>query len=357
MNNYTEIFNTKQSIWLDFISRDMIFDGRIENFVKNKEIFGLTSNPAIFNDAISNSSMYDDFIYKAVKDGCSSVDSMYENVVVRDIKDAADLLIGVYENTLKKDGYVSLEVSPFLAFDADNTIREAKRLWKVVNKPNLMIKVPATNEGIVAFRRLISDGINVNVTLIFSLEQYRKVLCSYISGLEDRLLAGKSINNIFSVASFFISRMDSFLDNLLPDDLRGCVGIANATRAFNYFKLITLSDKRFRRLLDGGANIQKLLWASTSVKNSNYPETMYIDRLIFPNTINTVPLLTFNLIRGREINRELLNLDDYVAVFRELINSRISIRNAGDQLLLRGLSLFCGSFNEMLNTISRKMQQ
>ncbi|MCA9883326.1 MAG: transaldolase, partial [Anaerolineae bacterium] len=292
-----------QSLWLDFIHRHDLENGEFQRRIDKEGILGVTSNPSIFQKAIGESDTYDEEILNNVD---LVANDIYEKLAIADIQKATDLFRPIYEQTNKKDGYVSLEVSPLLASSTDDTISEAKRLFKQVGRPNLMIKIPATPAGIPAIEEVIAAGVNVNVTLIFSVKNYLEVIDAFIKGLERRLEAGESVKDIASVASFFLSRIDSAVDNILKNNMRaaqvhgdtnriaanrrmlGQAAIANAKLAYKEYKRI-FEGARFAKLREAGAQVQRPLWASTSTKDPAYPDTMYIDQLIGNNTVNTVP--------------------------------------------------------------------
>jgi transaldolase len=305
VNKSENVYQSGQALWLDNINRSVLLNGWLSDQIQSKKIWGLTSNPSIFQKAISGSDVYLSDIQSMSWLGYTS-SRIYEEIAVRDVQDAADLLHPVYMDTDGNDGYISLEVNPDLANKADETVSEAKRLWSKLNRENIFIKIPATIAGISAIRDVIAAGINVNVTLIFSIERYRQVINAYFEGLEKRIEARKNISNIRSVASFFISRIDRVIDNQLqnlvssrqrtdkhPADLLGKIGIANALQAYQVF-LDSTSGERFRKLAAKGGQLQRPLWASTSTKNPDYPDTLYIDSLIMPDTVNTIPNLTLD---------------------------------------------------------------
>src|SRR6202045_5262384 len=303
-----------QSVWLDFIRRNLITTGELKRLIDEDGLRGITSNPSIFEKAIAGSTDYADFLDQLRAQGLSSGE-IYERIAVRDIQDAADLLLPVYKATNKHDGYVSLEVSPTLARDTKGTIEEARRLWKTVGRPNIMIKVPGTDEGAPAVRQLISEGININITLLFAQESYVKVAQAYIDGLEAAQKAGTDIRGIASVASFFVSRIDSLVDSLIDERLKtatssqdqdllrslhGKVAIANAKQAYRSYQQM-IAGQRWKALAAKGAQVQRLLWASTSTKNPKYRDVLYIEELIGPDTVDTVPLETIEAFRDHGI--------------------------------------------------------
>lgn len=293
MGILNDIHSLGQSIWYDFISRDFIKSGKMKELV-DAGIRGMTSNPTIFEQAIAKGKDYDEQIRELDEAG-HQIDEIAATLFVTDVRDACDVIRTVYEESAGADGYISLEVSPQLAEDTEATILEARRLWNAVDRPNLMIKIPATTAGIPAIRQCIAEGINVNITLIFSLQQYRQVVDAYISGLEDRIAAGDDIAGIHSVASVFVSRIDSLIDQKLNElgtdqalALRGQAGLANTKLVYQEFSR-TITGERWQALAAHNANPQRPLWASTSTKNPDYPDLIYVDNLIGPNTVNTLP--------------------------------------------------------------------
>ncbi|MCB0188629.1 MAG: transaldolase, partial [Caldilineaceae bacterium] len=285
-----------QSIWLDYIERKMVHNGELKAFV-DKGLRGVTSNPTIFQQAIAKSDAYQEDLAQLAHSG-KSTKAIFEALAVADIRAATDVLAPVYEASNGSDGFVSIEVAPDLAYDTEATIEEARRLHGAVDRPNVMVKVPATEPGIAAIRQLISDGININVTLIFSLERYAAVKEAYFQGLETRVAAGQSIDRIASVASFFVSRVDSNVDAQLakvtsgngtdPKALMGKTALANAKLAYAQFEE-KFSGERWEKLQAKGAQLQRPLWASTSVKNPDYPDLLYVEPLMGPHTVNTMP--------------------------------------------------------------------
>ena len=299
-----------QSIWLDFIQRGLMTSGELKRLVDEDGLVGITSNPAIFEKAISGSTDYAEAL-KALAREQLDAKTMYERLAIQDIQDAADILRPVYDRTGKRDGYVSLEVSPHLASDTNGSLEEARRLWKTVARPNVLIKVPGTPEGIPAIQQLLSEGINVNVTLLFAQERYQEVAEAYVSGLEQAAAKGGDVSGIASVASFFISRIDTLVDKKLTERLQaatspeqqadlkrlmGKIAIANGKQTYQLYKRI-FSGPRWDALAKQGAKTQRVLWASTSTKNPDYRDVLYVEELIGPDTVNTMPPATLDAFR------------------------------------------------------------
>lgn len=347
-----------QSMWYDNIARDLLQSGAIKQLVE-AGVMGLTSNPAIFQKAITSGTAYDaeiaDLVHRTL-----DPKSMYETLAVHDIQAAADILKPVYEQTKGVDGYVSLEVSPLLANDTQGTADEAARLWQWVKRPNLMIKVPATEAGLPAVTTSIAQGINVNVTLIFGLDMYAKVMEAYIAGLEQRAANGLPLNNIASVASFFVSRVDTLVDKLLgeQDALKGKAAIGNAKLAYQLFKQ-TFSGPRWEALAAKGAQLQRPLWASTSTKDPSYPDTIYVDTLIGPHTVNTAPPATIDAFIDHGVLA--LTVEDGLEEVRRdmeaLAAAGIDLKAVTDQLLEEGVAKFSGPFEDLLSAIEQKSAQ
>ena len=369
MNPLVQLRELGQSPWYDYIRRGLITSGQLQTLIDQDGLMGMTSNPAIFEKAIAGSSDYDN----ALRQGATEyigVKQMYEQIAIRDIQDAADVMWVVYERTNGQDGYVSLEVSPHLAFDTEGTIEEAVRLYEMVDRKNVMIKVPGTVEGLPAIEELLSRGININVTLLFSVEMYEQVAWRYIRGLERLARNGGDVGQVASVASFFVSRIDSLIDKQLEEkikeeshadrravleSLRGKVAIANAKLAYQKFQEIMQSDE-FQSLKEKGARVQRVLWASTGTKNPSYPETLYVDQLIGADTVNTMPEATFVAFRknGTVENTIQKNIDEAKNTMRQLAEVGISIKDVTDMLLRNGAKLFVDAFEQLLGVISRK---
>jgi transaldolase/glucose-6-phosphate isomerase len=366
MNPLKKLKDFGQSVWLDYIRRGIITSGELRQLIEKDGLAGVTSNPAIFGKAITGSTDYREILQDLRNENLNAKE-LYERIAVRDIQDAADILKSVYEGTNRRDGYVSLEVSPYLAKDTTGTIEEARRLWKDVGRENLMIKVPATPDGIPAIEQLIGEGINVNVTLIFSLEIYEKVAEAYLSGLEKAAAGQGSVKSIASVASFFISRIDAAVDRLASERLKseedpeninmltevmGKVAIANARLAYVRYREF-FSGKRWDDLAAKGAQTQRLLWASTSTKNPQYSDVLYVEELVGADTVNTIPPATFDAYRahGNPESRIEKAVDESSEVMYKLEQCGISMRVVTDGLLEDGVRLFAEAFDNLLATL------
>ncbi len=369
MNNnpLKQLENLGQSIWLDYIRRDLITSGELLHLIEDDGLRGMTSNPAIFEKAIAGSNLYDAEIQKMALGG-KDVNQIYEAISQADVQSAADVFRPLYEKTSGKDGYVSLEVNPHLAHKAKGTIQEGQQLWSLLNRPNVFIKVPATTEGLVAIRQLISDGINVNVTLLFGLPRYQEVAEAYIKGLETRVAKRKPIDQITSVASFFLSRIDTLVDPLLEKqkeaegskkkmakEAHGEVAIASARLAYQIYKEI-FGSERFKKLEEKGANAQRLLWASTSNKNPNYSDVKYIEALIGKNTVNTVPPLTIDAYREHGKPKLTIETDIEKAdrVMISLPKLGIDINQITQQLEDEGVKKFNEPFDKLMEALVQK---
>lgn len=369
-NPIKKLHELGQSIWYDNIDRKLLMDGTLAGMIEKDTIRGITSNPSILNKAISNSEIYQEQLTDLSKKGFGK-EEIYESLVISDIQAACDLFMPVYKQTQAEDGYVSLEVNPYLADDTTATIRDAERLWGLVGRPNLMIKIPATEPGLPAIAAAISEGININVTLIFAVERYRRVMEAYLEGLERRLQSGKPIEKIASVASFFVSRIDTMVDECLlqiaennPEDkeralcLQGKIAIASAKIAYDLFQQQFQQD-RFLKLKKQGAGVQRPLWASTSTKNPTYSDTKYVDHLIGPDTVNTLPpgtLLAFQ-DHGTAALTLVKDLDSEQGAMEQLADIGISIREITDQLEDQGVQAFVDSYADLLETIERRRQE
>ena len=354
-NKVKQIHSLGQSIWLDFIDRDIIASGKLKQLIDEDGVSGVTSNPAIFEKAITGSSDYDDEI-RTLSESDKTNEEIFFGLAITDIKNATDVFKGVFDDANGADGFVSLEVSPFLALDTEGTIKQAEELWKAVDRKNVMIKIPGTNPGLEAIRKSIAKGININVTLLFGLPRYEEVAEAYISGLEDHLAAGHSIGHISSVASFFLSRIDVLVDPMLDEkglgDLKGEVAIASAKKAYEIYKRV-FSGPRWEALAAKGAKVQRLLWASTSSKNPAFKDTKYVEALIGRDTVDTVPLETIEAFRDHGIAANTLedNLDKAAQTLNRLKNNGIDIDAITQQLEDEGIEKFNKQFEKLLQAI------
>jgi transaldolase len=358
-NNVKQIHDFGQSIWLDFIDRQILSSGKLKQMIEEDGLRGVTSNPAIFEKAISSSSDYDADIAALAKDGQTTEELFFE-LAVKDIQDACDVFDPVYnDEVVGADGYVSLEVSPFLALDTEGTAKQAEELWKKVDRKNVMIKIPGTQPGLAAIRQTIAKGINVNVTLLFGLERYEAVTEAYISGLEDHLAAGHSIGHISSVASFFLSRIDVVVDPLLEEkgekSLMGEVAIASAKKAYEIYKRV-FSTERWQKLAEQGAKPQRLLWASTGSKNPAFKDTKYVEALIGQDTVDTVPLETIDAFRDHGIAANTLEegLEEATATLEKLKELGIDLDAITQQLEDEGIEKFNKPFEKLLKAIEEQ---
>ena len=365
MNPLEQLSQRSQSVWLDFISRDFISTGKLQRMVTEDKLSGVTSNPSIFEQAIGSGNTYDDALRKLLqKDDKQNEKALFESLAVADIRMAADVLRPVYDQTSGADGYVSLEVSPHLAHDTAGSITEGRRLWQAVERPNLMIKIPATPEGIPAIEQLTCEGINVNITLMFSMAHYEAVAHAYMAGLErrDSLSPGGIKKWPVSVASFFVSRVDSAIDPLLekagtPEALalRGKIAIANAKLAYRRFRQI-FHGEPFSPWREKGAPVQRPLWGSTSTKNPAYSDVLYVEELIGPDTVNTIPLKTLNAFRDHGKARESVqeNLPQAEADFARLQTLGIDFNAVAEKLQGDGVIAFAKSYDKLLDTLKKK---
>lgn len=350
MNALLELNKFGQSVWLDFIRREFVTGGGLQKLISQDGLAGLTSNPAIFEKAMGGGNEYATAI-RALKEKGLSATELYETLAIEDIRAAADLFKPVFESTGGLDGFVSLEVSPYLARDTAATVAEARRLWREVARPNLMVKVPGTPEGLPAIELLISQDLNVNVTLLFSRAVYEQVAESYIAGLERRAAEGLDIDRISSVASFFVSRIDSAVDPLVPEALRGKTAIANAVLAYDSYQRI-FSDTRWKNLAEKGAKPQRLLWASTSTKNPAYRDVMYVEELIGRNTVNTLPPATLEAFR--EHGNPRASLEENVDAARSTLDAvaqHVSLEDITTKLTEDGVKQFADAFDKLLAAV------
>jgi transaldolase len=362
MNPLLELGRFGQSYWLDDLSRPMIESGELQRRVKSEGLTGVTANPAIFRAALHASNAYDRQIRELA---IHPLNGIYEALIVADVRDACDILRPVFDRTEGRDGFVSLEVSPYLANNTQGSIAEAQRLWNSVARPNLFIKIPGTFEGIAAVAGLLVTGVNVNVTLLFSVERYEEIALAYMSALEQRKLAGQSLADVASVASFFLSRIDTRVDEHLREKIAGGMSkaerllgkcaIANARIAYRLFKELT-SSRRWRALEAAGARPQRLLWASTSTKNPAYDELMYVESLIGPQTINTLPRKTIAAFaeHGKVTASLEQGSEEAVQVMRDLRRAGIDVPQVTRQLLDEGISSFTDALNDILQTIGTR---
>lgn len=363
-----QIFEVGQSIWCDNISRAMIDQGGLQKLI-DEGIVGVTSNPTIFMKAITGGTDYDDLLARLhERESGQDADGLlrlYEGLVIPDIADAADILRPVYDRTDGVDGYISLEVNPKLAYETDATIAEARRLFGQLDRPNVFIKVPATEEGIPAIETLIGDGINVNVTLIFSLETYEKVMAAYLGGLKKRVASGADVSRVSSVASFFVSRVDGLVDKRLTqlkeggahvDHLMGRAAIANARLAYARFREVFGTGTAFDELRDAGARVQRPLWASTSTKNPSYRDTLYCDALVAPDTVNTLPPATIDAVMDHGESGVAIPADvsEERDVVKALADHGIMMDEVTETLRADGVDSFVESFQSLLDDLARK---
>jgi transaldolase len=369
-NPLRELSALGQSIWLDYIRRQMIDSGELKRLIEADGLKGVTSNPAIFQKAIAGSRDYDEAIRTMTQAG-AAIETIYQALTVEDVQRAADLFRPLYDRLAGQDGFVSLEVNPHLAHDTPGTIAEARRLWQALARPNVFIKVPATREGLPAIRQLIGEGINVNVTLLFGLPRYREVAGAYIAGLEARAAQGQPVDRVASVASFFLSRIDVLLDPRLEKlaatggpqaqaarDLIGQVAIASAKTAYTIYRE-TFGSERFQKLARQGARPQRLLWASTSTKNPAYPDVKYVEPLIGPDTVNTLPPETLAAYRdhGKPASCLTEGVDRAASGLHHLPELGIDLDQATQQLEDEGVEKFNQPFDSLMATLEDKRRE
>ncbi|HVU67863.1 MAG TPA: transaldolase [Ktedonobacteraceae bacterium] len=370
-NPLVQIKTQGQSVWYDNIDRAQLVSGAFKRMLDEDGIVGVTANPTIFEKSISSGHAYDEQLSQLISEG-KSTNEIYEALVIQDIRTVADLLRPIYDRTNGQDGYVSLEVSPELAHDTQGTLNEARRFWKTVDRPNLMIKIPATPAGIPAIEQALTDGINVNITLIFSLDSYKAVAEAYLNALESRNAEGKDISHIASVASFFVSRVDTLVDKLLEDkikassdeaakahlkSLEGKAAIANARVVYQEFKRI-FNTPRFETLKHSGAHVQRPLWASTSTKNPAYRDVLYAEELLGPDTVDTMPLETIVNFRDHGVVAHTVEKDPKgaQATLDELEKVGIHYDQITQQLQDEGVKKFADSFHQLFQGIENKKQ-
>jgi len=367
MSRLRQLHDAGQSVWLDYIDRAMLRNGALARLIRDDALMGMTSNPTIFEKALAEGKEYDEQIDAVT--GELTPWQLFELIETDDVRAACDIFAETYTSTKGIDGYVSIEVSPGVANDAAATVEEAHRLWKTVDRPNVMVKVPGTAEGAIAVRRLIADGINVNVTLLFSIDAHARVIEAYLGGLEDRLAAGHPISGIASVASFFVSRVDSEIDKRLdaiaasaPEGvrdgilaLRGKAAVANAKLAYRLFTQ-KFSGERWAKLAAAGAQVQRPLWASTSAKNPAYRDVLYVETLIGPNTVNTMPPATVDAFRDHGETARTVDQDWTASeqVFHDLEQAGVHMTDVTDKLLADGLASFQKSFDTLIAGLEKK---
>jgi transaldolase len=358
-----------QSVWLDSISRDLIRSGTFERLIEEDGVTGVTANPSIFEKAIVGTHDYDEDIRSLGATGCPPI-QIYEDLAIQDVGTAADMLRPIYDRCGGCDGFASIEVSPELAYDTEGSIDEARRFWRELSRPNIMVKIPATPEGIPAIEQLTAEGVNVNITLIFAVEMYNQVMHAYLSGLERRVTQNQPIDRIASVASFFVSRVDTLVDTLLKEQaqktdnasrqgvqaLEGTIAVANARIAYEHFERV-FGSERFTRLKEQGGQLQRPLWASTSTKNPNYPDTLYVSPLIGPHTVNTMPLETIDAFRDhgvvdcRAVTQGRAEAHQQI---EDMERTGISMKAVTDELTREGVEKFCTALNALLNAIEQR---
>ena len=371
-NPLVELTRLGQSIWYDNIERKLITSGELKRLVEEDELRGVTSNPAIFEKAISGSDLYEDQMRELIAQGKGAAE-IYEALAIRDVQMAADALLGVYEKTGGADGFVSLECSPLLANDTAATIEETRRLWSLLGRKNVMIKIPGTEAGIPAIEQSIYEGININITLLFALDAYEQTMEAYIRGLERRAEEGKPVDRISSVASFFVSRIDTAVDKKIEEKIKaaasdeekerlgsltGRIAIANAKMAYQRYKEV-FHGERFLPLKEKGAQVQRPLWASTSTKNPSYPDVYYVEALVGPETVDTLPPQT--LVAYRDHGRPRVSIEDNMDEERARLDALeaagISLAEVTDQVLADGVRLFVEPFNKLIGTIESRRDE
>jgi transaldolase/glucose-6-phosphate isomerase len=357
-----------QSPWMDYIRRDLLTSGELKKYIDNDGLRGMTSNPAIFEKAIVGSTLYADIL---TSPDAKKLDAkgLFDKIATRDVQDACDIFKPIYSETKRRDGYVSHEVSPNLANDTKATIEEARRLWKTVNRPNVMIKIPATPEGIPAIRQTLEAGLNINITLLFAQSAYEQVAEAFLSALEARAAKGLDISHIASVASFFVSRIDTLVDSKIDEKLksttdagqktllegiRGKIAIANARLTYKKYQEL-FGGPRWKALAAKGAQTQRLLWASTSTKNPKYRDVIYVEELIGADTVDTIPPATFDAFRDHGKLRPSLteNVDGAAKTMADLAKAGISMKEVTDKLLVDGVKLFADAFRQLLDATGK----
>lgn len=361
MNPLNKLQQHGQSIWLDLLDREIMNSGKLKNLIDNDDLRGLTSNPSIFEKAITGSSDYDKDITENSKKEEDNA-AIFFDLAIADIQQAADIFKPVFEKTNGGDGFVSLEVSPLLARDTQGTIKQARNLWERVNRKNVMIKIPGTKEGLPAIRKCLSEGININVTLLFGIPRYREITEAFMSGIEDRIAEGNSIENVSSVASFFLSRIDAMVDPMIDEkgakNLRGKIAIASAKVAYQIY-LEMISSDRFKNLEEKGAQKQRVLWASTSTKDPSYSDVLYVETLIGKDTINTLPMETIDAFRdhGKVTDSLIEGVDEAKNTLKELKQIGIDIDEITQKLEDEGIEKFNNAYEKLLKSIDDQLKK
>jgi transaldolase/glucose-6-phosphate isomerase len=368
-NPLKDLLKFGQSVWLDYIRRDLLTSGELKRLIEEDGLRGMTSNPTIFEKAIAGGALYDDLLNSLRSRTDLDAKGRFEILAIRDIQDAADILRPVYDSSKRRDGYVSLEVSPYLARDTKGSLEEARRLWKAVGRENVMIKIPGTSEGLPAIQQALSEGININVTLLFAQDVYVKVAEAYIAGLEQFAKSGGDVSKMASVASFFISRIDSAVDAVIDAKLKvskdareqeqlkslhGKVAIANGKQTYEKYQAIFSSD-RWKALAAKGAQTQRVLWASTSTKNPAYRDVLYVEELIGPDTVDTIPPATFDAFRDHGKLRPSLT-EDLASAHKTMeaaAKAGISMKEVTDKLTNDGVRLFSEAFDKLLAAVEK----
>jgi transaldolase / glucose-6-phosphate isomerase len=368
-NPLKDLLKFGQSVWLDYIRRDLLTSGELKRLIEEDGLRGMTSNPTIFEKAITGGTLYDDLLNSLRSRTDLDAKGRFEILAIRDIQDAADILRPIYDSSKRRDGYVSLEVSPYLARDTKGSLEEARRLWKAVGRENVMIKIPGTVEGLPAIQQALSEGININITLLFAQEVYVKVAEAYIAGLEQYAKNGGDVSRMASVASFFISRIDSMVDAIIDTKLRaskdvreqeqlksiqGKVAIANGKQTYEKYQEI-FGTPRWKALAAKGAQTQRVLWASTSTKNPAYRDVLYVEELIGPDTVDTIPPATFDAFRNHGKVRQSLT-EDLPAAHKTMETTAkvgISMKEVTDKLTDDGVRLFSEAFDKLLEAVEK----
>jgi transaldolase/transaldolase/glucose-6-phosphate isomerase len=357
-NSLQDVHDFGQSIWLDYFDRQIMDSGKLKTLIEEYGVTGITSNPSIFEKAINNSSDYDEDI-AVISHQKNNSDDIFYSLAIKDIKRAADYFIPAFLKSNGEDGFVSIEVSPHLAYDTEGTIKQARQLWKAIDRRNVMIKIPATAEGLPAIRKCVSEGININITLLFGLPRYEEVIDAYLAGLEDRVKANKPIDQIVSVASFFLSRIDVIIDPVLEEKklikLKGEVAIASAKKAYAIYKAVFTGD-RFKYLENNGAKRQHLLWASTSSKDPSFSDVKYVEALVGKETINTITIETLEAFRDHGWADDILEegFDHAYDVMAKLKENGIDIDTITKKLEDEGIEKFDKAYDALMNSIEKK---